>query len=981
MSRSLRALALLGTLLVTISTSAASHRRLLFLQPNASAAPGINTTEAPLDQGLIWRALGMRDEHGFIPQGVAYLANAFRRQQLAALIPLPIKRLSANARIGAASTLSPSSWTSRGPQNVGGRTRALLIDPNTPSTMYAGAVSGGIWKSTDGGASWTSLNDFMANIAIMTLAFDPSVANRSVIYAGTGELEYYRADGVQGAGIFKSTDFGAHWTQLTDRTGSATDPATWKTVSRIAVNNSGVALAAATNGIYRSLDGGSSWTQTFGPAYYGFGLGIQVAFDPNNSQNAVAVDIDNDAFGFRHKALYSTDAGAHWSATSPQLPATSPDPYHDRIELAYAPSQSGVVYASVNTSSGQIWKSTNGGASYTQMTTSGSTGCTWGACALWVSPTDPNFLLIGGIGVMHRSTDGGVTSLSIGSGITLSHDVHDDQHLIVTSPTFSSGNRQAYVCTDAGIFRADDVTTVVSGNHAWVDLNATYQTAEYYGATGNIASGSYIGGTQDNGTLRTSGLPNYATLIVSGDGGLTAIDPTDPASVYGEYQFLNIFRAAGASWMNIARDGGPNQLTDADTDLIAGSAHTGAFIAPFVLDHHNPNVMYAAGKSVWKTTNVKASLPDWFRIRQPANDVALALAVAPSNSDVIWVTQADGAVAKTETATSVTPSWTMVHDLNSIDPLPKRNATGVYIDPNNSAIVYLTFGGYTTGNVWRTTDGGSSWTNISGTGLTGLPPAPARTIVRHPRNTNVLFVGTEIGLYESDDAGITWTPSSDGPNDAPVYQVDFVYGSEQLLIATHGRGLWTADTSTVASAAPTNLTATATSTTSITISWNSYPGATSYLLYRSNGGSPYIGTSVSTTSTTQTVSASTTYLYQVRAVIGTAMTDYSNVDLATTIMFTDDATLPSKIIKASHLQELRDATNAVLTAANLATVSFPALTPGTTTVLTNDILDVRSALVRAYYSIGKPIPAFTYSINHGTTIKAVDLQELRDLTK
>lgn len=204
MGRPLLAVVLLLGSVIASAEGASLHRvtRFLFRQPDASAPPPIPPTpaepEAPLEEELRWRALAMRDEHGVIPVGAIYLANLFRRQQLLNLVP--VSGLSLERRTPTLNSfLTSGSWTSRGPQNVGGRTRSLLIDPNNPSTMYAGAVSGGIWKTTDGGATWHPQNDFMANLAIMTMAFDPTVANRSVIYAGTGE-SVLRVDGVQGAG-------------------------------------------------------------------------------------------------------------------------------------------------------------------------------------------------------------------------------------------------------------------------------------------------------------------------------------------------------------------------------------------------------------------------------------------------------------------------------------------------------------------------------------------------------------------------------------------------------------------------------------------------------------------------------------------------------------------------------------------------------------------------------------------------------------
>lgn len=164
-------------LLLVYSTALAEDRQrsLLFIQPNASEAipPPEGDEESPLLEELAWRAIAMRDETGIIPIGAVYRANVFRRQQLLQPIKIGVLRTSAHGPMPS-SYISSSLWVSRGPQNVGGRTRSLLIDPVHPNIMYAGAVSGGVWKSIDSGFTWSALTDFNANMAITTMAFDPT---------------------------------------------------------------------------------------------------------------------------------------------------------------------------------------------------------------------------------------------------------------------------------------------------------------------------------------------------------------------------------------------------------------------------------------------------------------------------------------------------------------------------------------------------------------------------------------------------------------------------------------------------------------------------------------------------------------------------------------------------------------------------------------------------------------------------------------
>src|SRR2546423_5909630 len=169
----------------------------------------------------------------------------------------------------------------------------------------------------------------------------------------------------------------------------------------------------------------------------------------------------------------------------------------------------------VTPSYGEIWVSNDGnGQSFSRVPgAGGATHCTNGACALWVSPINSNYLVMGGQGGMSRSTDGGSSVTEIGSGDILSGDVHADEHLIIAAPSFSVGNPKVYVATDGGIFQTNDITTAAIGIGSWLSLNNTYQTAQYHGATGNSASGAYIGGTQDNGTLLTSTTSSNAALV------------------------------------------------------------------------------------------------------------------------------------------------------------------------------------------------------------------------------------------------------------------------------------------------------------------------------------------------------------------------------------------------------------------------------------------------------------------------------------
>ena len=261
--------------------------------------------------------------------------------------------------------LTPGDWTSLGPGNIGGRIRSIVIDPNNGNNMWVGSVGGGIWHSTDAGASWQVVDDFMANLAIASMVIDP--VNPSNMYAGTGE-GFGNYDALQGNGIFKSTNGGLNWAQLPATSisspappvcgfiGTTPCPAFWSFVNRLAISLDGTKILAATNGgIARSTDGGATWTQRANTK-----VTQDIDFRPDNNSEAVAGEIGG--------ARYSIDGGQTWTAAAfnPPLVVPGPGTSSVRVELAYAPSNPLYVYASVDQNQGDIYESSNAGQTYRQ---------------------------------------------------------------------------------------------------------------------------------------------------------------------------------------------------------------------------------------------------------------------------------------------------------------------------------------------------------------------------------------------------------------------------------------------------------------------------------------------------------------------------------------------------------------------------------------------------------------------------------------
>jgi hypothetical protein len=741
-------------------------------------------------EAMKFRRLQMQDEKGVIP--VDGLEKA--RQQ--------VKLMRAGVKTGskALGGIEPDSWSWLGPGNIGGRIRSIVIHPTITDRMWVGSVTGGIWRTDNGGTSWFPVNDFMANLAVSTMVINPAAP--STMYAGTGEI--VGSQNTQGAGIFNSTDSGLTWNQLpSTNPGLATvcpNPATpancpWLYVNRLAISRDGNTILAATgNNIQHSTNAGVSWTVGGGVV----GTLLDIDFHPTNSQQAIA--------GGNGAAVFSINAGQPmptWTFSQFSTDGgVSFSPISGRVELAYAPSNPTIVYASVNQNNGDIFRSTNGGVSFARVNTglsffNGGNGNQGGYDnIIWVNPQDPTMVIVGGIDLW-RSTNSGINFTRISRWQSApAASAHADHHMIVAHPGFNNTtNRTAFFGNDGGIYRSDDVSAAVPPDPpeattiSFVALNNNLGITQFYGAAGNFINDTFgnpspviVGGTQDNGTLVYTGATNWV-IGKGGDGGYCAADPTEQY-YYGEYVYLTIYRSIDSSpYINIYTN-----IEDAGDQ--SPNPQKANFIAPFILDPSNPNTMLAGGISLWRSTNVKGSIPLWNRIWGPTGDNSpiSAIAVHPLASDIICVGHNNGDIYHTSNGTNALPSWFKIDRAN----LPNnRMVTRLAIDNNRLPYwIYATFGGFSGDNVYRTTDLGATWTDITGTGLTGLPNVPVRSLVYHPQNPNLLYVGTEVGIFSSDDAGATWDVTQGGPANVSVDELFWLGGD--LIAATHGRGLYKA---------------------------------------------------------------------------------------------------------------------------------------------------------------------------------------------
>lgn len=745
-----------------------------------------------------FRRLQEENESGYIPpEGLTNALFQLDSMRMRAAVQDEVAGVPCGTRVDPESLLESAGltpggagWRSLGPGNIGGRTRSIVVHPQNRNILWAGSVGGGIWRTANAGTTWQPVDDFMANLAVTSIVIDPTNPDR--LYAGTGE-GFNNNDALRGGGIFETTD-GITWRLL-----PATNREEMRFITRLAVSADGAVLLASTKtGIWRSEDAARAvWRQVLNDP-----IG-DVDCHPTDSRRAIAGSLTSG------ESYFSSDGGNTWTRS------THAGTWRNRVEVAYAVADPSVVYASVNIDGGEIWRSPNHGIDFDKRRSEAAPGRRalylgeqgWYANVIWAGdPRDRDFVIAGGVDLW-RSTDGGDSLVPI-TDWQQPTSVHADHHCIAVASSVLP--LQVYAGNDGGVYRADDLRTAgrnATRSDGWTTLVNTYEVTQFYAAAGNPATGVIIGGTQDNGTVRfdpTAG-PQRWTKMFGGDGGWCASDPTDPRFFYGEYVNLNIHRStdegrsadfiSGMFWNNTSQpkrwDFKPAPFTIEDSR----NSRRALFIAPFVLDPNDPDTLIGGGAALWRTNDVKTPNttvggPTWEAIKPPVALVPLplisAIAIARGSSDTIWIGYDKGRLERTSNGTAALPAWSAI-----AGPLPARYCTSIVISPADRNLVYVTFGGYERSNVWHTRDGGTTWTDLG----ISLPAVPVRALAIHPDRADFLYLGTEIGVFASENGGATWSPTNEGPTNCSVD--DLFWMDRTLVCATHGRGVFTIDLSGV----------------------------------------------------------------------------------------------------------------------------------------------------------------------------------------
>ncbi len=668
------------------------------------------------------------------------------------------------------------TWVERGPSNIGARVTDLAFHPTNPDIIYAAIASGGVFKSVDGGSTWDPIFDEGPVLTIGDIAIDPS--DPDVIYVGTGEANA-ASHSWFGIGMFKSVDAGNTWSYIgleeTRYIGRIViDP---HDTDRIWVAGTGSLFARnPERGIYRSLDAGDTWDLVLSVS--DSTAGIDVAIDPAKPDTVYAAmwervrGLTYRKSGGHTSGIYrSHNGGDTWIELTTGLPSGA---NVGRIGLSVAASSPNVIYAIYADDPGYfdgVYKSTNGGDSWsrtndgTMLNLYSSFGWYFGQIA--VDPSDPDRAFAMGV-PFYRTQNGGASWQEVGESN------HVDHHAMAFDPTDPS---RIFEGNDGGIYVSTNSGT------SWTKLY-DQPTNQFYEIEIDYQNPQRLyGGTQDNGTLRTvTGGTDDWEVIFWGDGFYCIVDPTDPNTIFAEYQWGNMYKSTdfAGSW-DWALDG----VDDYDRRN---------WSTPVVLDPSNPQTMYYGTYRLYQSTNGSDSWdvisPDLTNGDQGANfGTITTIAVAPTNPNVVYVGTDDSNVWVTLNGGF---GWT-----NVSASLPNRWVTRVAVDPTDHQVAYATLSGRRwdeqIGHVYRTTNAGASWTDITG----NLPDAPANAIVVDPDLPPVIYVGSDVGCFYTKNLGASWEMLGDNLPAVPVYDLKLHQPTRTLVAGTHGRSMHSIDLDTV----------------------------------------------------------------------------------------------------------------------------------------------------------------------------------------
>lgn len=715
------------------------------------------------------------------------------------------------------SSADPLQWEIV-PSNMGGRTRCITFDPNDPSghKIWAGAVTGGLWKHEDITQQlywWEPVADFWPGLSISAIEFDPN--DPQTMYVGTGEaftsVTIYRESSGLGVGIFKSTNGGESWELL---------PSTedWRYVTDIEVRDEdGISVIYAgvvsglykgmehesqpTDGLYRSIDGGSTWFQVlplipgsdkpFAPS------DIELAADGRLFVGTMR-NLDGEGAG----CILRSDQGliGSWTVYDDYVSVIENDPQYyipGRVMIASAPSDPDVVYALFDAgyvqggtgfilSQGRhILRSSDGGEGWTVKSIPSGGNYFWAtlgwhALTAAVDPNNSDHVYIGGLDV-YKTFNGGDTWIQVSDWVYMYYGggdeyVHADIHDIDFMPGSSLG---LAISSDGGVFYTPEAT---AGDPAFQEKNMLYGSLQFYTCAIHPTAGleRYVGGLQDNGTLYYTGSPlDINDMIDGGDGAYCFIDENEP-----QFMYTSVYYNQYTAWYN---GNYYNSMSDWES---------GIFINPAALDY-KLNILFANATEYdgnYPNQLLRIiGLPNYpygsFVTLDTYSDTWFSYVgyspYSPELSSTLFLGTASGWVYKV-TEAQLMPETDEITGLE----FPEANVSCIAIGGSEDTLM-VTFSNYGVSSVWQTYDGGANWSEIEG----NLPDIPVRWALYHPQNRKQAMLATETGIWTTTDVHqqpVTWVPDNENLANVRVDMLQMRSSDNTVLIATHGRGLATA---------------------------------------------------------------------------------------------------------------------------------------------------------------------------------------------
>ena len=659
---------------------------------------------------------------------------------------------------------SSANWVAKGPFDTpiilsnnkrrgNGRVNCIAFDPVDPDIIWVGAPSGGLWKSEDGGSNWQTNTDDLPVIGVSHIAIDPN--NNQKMYIVTGDAD---ATDTYSIGILKSIDGGISW----DTTGLSYTVAQEQTVNKVLINpNFSDSLYAITNSnILISSDGGNSWT-TKG----GVGRWRDIEFKPNNPNIIYAVKQNSG----NSNVYRSVDGGDNWSVIDngvvsgrhrPLIAVTADNP-----EVIYA------LYSASDYSFHGLYKSSDGGDSWSLQSNSpnilawdtdgsGNGGQSWYNLSLGVSRNDENLVYVGGVNIW-QSNNSGISwdiDASSGNGSSYSY-MHVDQHAF----EFSPHTNVAYAGNDGGLYKyMDNLNT-------WVDISDGLAISQFYNlGVSQSNPNRIVAGAQDNGTEMLTN--NTWDAIMGGDGMECAFDPYNSNIIYAEFQYGGLRKSynGGNNWNNIKP-----------------VSYEGAWNTPYEIHRNNNNIIVIGYDEVYRS-NTGGAVWDSVSYNVTGGQAIRSIALAPSDENYIYA----ASYSKIKVTKDAGQSWTYIKP-----GLANYNITDIAVSDTDPDKAYVTFSDYNNiHKVYATDNAGSSWTNISGNNLPGIP---VNCIVYEPGSNDALYIGTDIGVYYKNNSMSEWMPFNDGLPNVIVKELEIQINTGTISAATYGRGVWQSTLSTL----------------------------------------------------------------------------------------------------------------------------------------------------------------------------------------